>query len=73
MLARLRPYIEAHLARGDRLQHISRHILGLYQGLPRARAYRRLLSEQAHRADAGYDVIERAIALRRGNPALRAA
>ena len=31
----LRPYVEAHLARGDRLQHISRHILGLYQGLPR--------------------------------------
>jgi tRNA-dihydrouridine synthase A len=72
-LARLRPYVEAHLARGDRLQHISRHILGLYQGLPGARAYRRLLSEQAHYADAGYDVIERAISLRRGNPALRAA
>jgi tRNA-dihydrouridine synthase A len=73
VLARLQPYVEAHLARGDRLQHISRHILGLYQGLPGARAYRRLLSEQAHHADAGYDVIERAISLRRGNPALRAA
>jgi len=44
VLARLHPYIEAHLARGDRLQHISRHILGLYQGLPGARAYRRVLS-----------------------------
>jgi tRNA-dihydrouridine synthase A len=73
VLSRMRPYVEAHLARGDRLQHISRHILGLYQGLPRARAYRRLLSEQAHRADAGYEVIERAVALRRGNPALQAA
>ncbi len=73
VLARLRPYVEAHLARGDRLQHISRHILGLYQGLPRARAYRRLLSEQAHRADAGYEVIERAVSLRRGNLALQAA
>jgi tRNA-dihydrouridine synthase A len=73
VLARLRPYIEAHLARGDRLQHISRHILGLYQGLPGARAYRRLLSEQAHRTDAGYDVIERAIALRSGDRARQAA
>jgi tRNA-dihydrouridine synthase A len=73
VLARLRPYVEAHLARGDRLQHISRHILGLYQGLPGARAYRRLLSEQAHHTDAGYDVIERATLLRRGKPALQAA
>jgi len=73
VLVRMRPYIEAHLARGDRLQHISRHILGLYQGLPGARAYRRLLSEQAHRADAGFDVIEQAIALRSGDRARQAA
>ena len=71
VLARLRPYVEAHLARGDRLQHITRHILGLYQGLPGARAFRRTLSEEAHRADAGYDIIERAIAARR--PERRAA
>jgi tRNA-dihydrouridine synthase A len=73
VLARLKPYIDAHLARGDRLQHISRHILGLYQGLPGARAYRRLLSERAHRADAGYEIVEQAIAARRGDPARRAA
>ena len=73
VLVRMRPYIEAHLARGDRLQHISRHILGLYQGLPGARAYRRLLSEQAHRADADFDVIEQAIALRSGDRARQAA
>ncbi len=60
VLLRLRPYVEAHLARGDRLQHISRHILGLYQGLPGARAFRRVLSEQAHRLDAGWEVVERA-------------
>ena len=66
VLARLRPYVEAHLARGDRLQHITRHILGLYQGLPGARAFRRVLSEQAHRADAGWDVVERALEARRG-------
>jgi tRNA-dihydrouridine synthase A len=61
----LRPYVEAHLARGDRLQHVTRHVLGLYQGLPGARAFRRVLSEQAHRADADWDVVERAMAARR--------
>lgn len=73
VLARLRPYVEAHLARGDRLQHISRHILGLYQGLPGARAYRRVLSEQAHRVDAGWEVVERALAARSGEIRVRAA
>lgn len=57
----MRSYINAHLARGGRLQHISRHILGLFQGLPGARAWRRSLSENAHRADAGFEVIERAL------------
>jgi tRNA-dihydrouridine synthase A len=73
VLLRLRPYVEAHLARGDRLQHISRHILGLYQGLPGARAYRRVLSEQAHRTNAGWEVVERAMAARRGELRDRAA
>ncbi len=73
VLLRLRPYVEAHLARGDRLQHISRHILGLYQGLPGARAFRRTLSEQAHRANAGWEVVERAMAMRRGELRDRAA
>jgi tRNA-dihydrouridine synthase A len=73
VLARLKPYVDAHLARGDRLQHITRHVLGLYQGLPGARAYRRLLSEHAHRADAGYEVVEQAIAARGGDSARRAA
>jgi len=73
VLMRLRPYVEAHLARGDRLQHITRHVLGLYQGLPGARAFRRMLSEQAHRADAGWDVIGQAMAARRGELRSRAA
>ena len=72
VLARLRPYVEAHLARGDRLQHITRHILGLYQGLPGARAFRRVLSEQAHHADAGWSVVEQAIAARRNGARERA-
>jgi tRNA-dihydrouridine synthase A len=65
VLRQMRTHVEAHLAAGGRLQHIARHLLGLYQGLPGARAFRRLLSERAHRPDAGFEVIETAIAARR--------
>jgi tRNA-dihydrouridine synthase A len=66
ILAQLRPYVEAHLADGGRLQHITRHVLGLYQGLPGARQFRRVLSERAHVAGAGYEVIAAAMAARSG-------
>lgn len=45
VLARMRPYIAAHLAAGGELRHIGRHLLGLYQGEPGARAFRRTLSQ----------------------------
>ncbi len=47
--------VEVELARGTRLHAITRHVIGLYQGLPGARAWRRHLSEHATRpgADAG--------------------
>lgn len=62
VLLRMRPYIEAELAGGTtRLKHIARHLLGLYQGLPGARAFRRELSERAHRDDAGWEVIASAL------------
>jgi tRNA-dihydrouridine synthase A len=41
---------------------MTRHILGLFNGLPGARAWRRHLSEAAHRADAGSEVILAALA-----------
>ncbi|NNL73122.1 MAG: tRNA dihydrouridine(20/20a) synthase DusA [Silicimonas sp.] len=49
------PYIQAHLAEGGRVHSITRHMLGLFAGRPGARAWRRILSENAHRegADAG--------------------
>jgi tRNA-dihydrouridine synthase A len=43
------PYIEAHLAAGGRLHHVARHMLGLFNGAPGARTWRRLLSESATR------------------------
>jgi len=55
------PYIENHLAEGGRLHSITRHMLGLFQGRPGARAWRRALSENAHAKDAGVDVVESAL------------
>ncbi|HET6905917.1 MAG TPA: tRNA dihydrouridine(20/20a) synthase DusA [Rhodanobacteraceae bacterium] len=60
-LRAMRPYIEAELARGVRLQNIARHLLGLYHGQPGGRAFRRVLSERAHRDDAGWETIEAAL------------
>jgi len=57
------PYIEQELARGTYLGHITRHMLGLFQGIPGARQWRRYLSENAHKAGAGIDVVEQALAL----------
>jgi tRNA-dihydrouridine synthase A len=56
------PYIEAERARGAGLQQITRHMLGAFQGRPGARAWRRILSENAHRPGAGPEVVERALA-----------
>lgn len=52
------PYVEAELAKGTRLHAMSRHILGLFNGLPGARKWRRYVSENAPRADAGIDVLK---------------
>ncbi|RUO99150.1 tRNA dihydrouridine(20/20a) synthase DusA [Hyphomicrobium sp.] len=62
-LTQLLPYASRHIASGGRLSNITRHVLGLYHGRPRGRAFRRLLSERATRPDAGANVLEEAIAL----------
>ena len=59
------PYVEQELARGQRLQGISRHILGLFHGAPGGRLWRRHLSENAVRAGAGLEVLQAAAALAR--------
>ena len=41
-------YVEARLAEGYPLRSMTRHVLGLYSGLPRSRSWRRFLSEQGH-------------------------
>ncbi|MCZ2720324.1 tRNA dihydrouridine(20/20a) synthase DusA [Marinomonas sp. 15G1-11] len=55
------PYVERRLANGERLMHITRHILGLFLGQPGGKAFRRYLSENGHKADAKIDVLIDAI------------
>jgi len=57
VLDRFVPYIEAELAAGARLNQMTRHILGLFHGQPRARAFRRHLAENAHLDGAGIEVL----------------
>ncbi len=55
------PYIEQQLTRGTRLSAITRHILGLFQGIPGARKWRRILTEDAVKPGADADVIFHAL------------
>ena len=66
VIARLIPYAHDHIVRGGRLHAITRHILGLYHGRPRARAFRRHLSEHAVGPVAGVDVLRRALEIAEG-------
>jgi tRNA-dihydrouridine synthase A len=56
------PYVERELAEGTALQHMTRHILGLFQGQPGGKRFRRHISENAHRRGAGLDVLHAALA-----------
>jgi tRNA-dihydrouridine synthase A len=60
VLERFMAYVEGELARGVRLNAMTRHILGLYHGQPRARAFRRHIAETAHLDGAGLEVLEQA-------------
>jgi tRNA-dihydrouridine synthase A len=55
-------YIDREVARGASLHSISRHILGLYQGVRGAKAWRRYLSENSHPAEADSSVVRAAVA-----------
>jgi tRNA-dihydrouridine synthase A len=55
------PYVEAQRSRGAPLGAMTRHMLGLFGGLPGARAFRRHLSENAHKKGAGPEVLEAAL------------
>ena len=57
----MRSYVEAHVRAGGRLAPITRHMLGLFSGQPGARAWRRHLSQHAHRPGSGWPVVADAL------------
>lgn len=56
------PYIEQQCSQGVYLNHIVRHMLGAFQHCKGARQWRRYLSENAHKAGAGVEVVQQALA-----------
>jgi tRNA-dihydrouridine synthase A len=56
-------YIESELAKGTPLNAMTKHMLGLFNGKPGARLFRRHLSENATRHGAGIAVLHEALAL----------
>lgn len=55
------PYIDRSLESGVELKDITRHILGLYQGLPGARRWRQVLSQEACRPAANSNTVRAAL------------
>jgi tRNA-dihydrouridine synthase A len=62
-VAAFEPYLAEILARGERLHAVTRHMLGLFNGRPGARAFRRHLSTHGMRPDAGLQTLRDAVAM----------
>ncbi|MGR3365283.1 MAG: tRNA dihydrouridine(20/20a) synthase DusA [Maritimibacter harenae] len=59
----MKPHITRHLEDGGKLAQVTRHMLGLFAGRPGARHWRRVLSENAHKAGADASLIDEAMAV----------
>ncbi|MBX3596410.1 MAG: tRNA dihydrouridine(20/20a) synthase DusA [Rhizobiaceae bacterium] len=55
-------YAARHIASGGKLAQITRHMVGLFHGMPGARRFRQILSTDATRADSSPDVLRVAFA-----------
>jgi tRNA-dihydrouridine synthase A len=55
-------YCADHIAAGGRLAHVTRHMVGLFHGLPGARRWRQILSTEAAKPGAGPEVLRDAFA-----------
>jgi tRNA-dihydrouridine synthase A len=63
LLRAFRPQVEGWLARGIALKHVTRHLLGLFNGERGGRVFRQVLSEGAHKPGADWALVERALAI----------
>jgi tRNA-dihydrouridine synthase A len=57
----MQSYIEKHRACGGKLHNITKHMLGAFNGLPGARAYRRILTEEGNTPSADCTVLHKAL------------
>ena len=55
------PYIVNHLQKGEPLKDITRHLLGLFQGMSGARRWRQVLSQEAYKPAANTNVVLEAL------------
>ena len=53
-------YTARHVAQGGRVHHVTRHMIGLFQGLPGARRFRQILTVEGAKPDADEMIIARA-------------
>ena len=60
VVERMYPYIESQLSKGVKLNHITRHMLGLFSSQPRAKLWRSYITEHSRREKAGIEVLENA-------------
>ncbi len=65
------PFVQREQAAGVPFGRLSRHILGLYQGVPGARAWRRHISERAHLPGADGAILRQAAVLTREDVGLK--
>jgi tRNA-dihydrouridine synthase A len=63
LLETMSAYAERHIANGGRLGQVTRHMVGLFHGLPGARRYRQILSVDATKPGAGSEVLREAFAV----------
>ncbi len=61
VIERWLPYVAVQRHQGVPLPCLTRHVLGVFHGVPGARAWRRSLSEHAHLPGAGVEVLQAAL------------
>ena len=61
LVSMMADYAERALGEGARMHHITRHMLGLYAGVPGARAWRRFVTEESRKTNAGPEMLVRSL------------
>lgn len=62
VVAAVEPYAAAVVEGGGKLSHVARHMLGLFNGRPGARTWRRILTVKSIEPGAGIEVLREALA-----------